>query len=145
VNAALVAVAILVVAGAVRALVEALPPMRRAAPAGGPPARASTGDLERLDRAVSTATTHAGDLHVRLRPILREIAADGLRRRGVELDAQPEAAQALLAPQTWELVRPDRPRPTDAFAPGLPAAQLDAVLDDLERLLRPPGGGTAWA
>jgi hypothetical protein len=136
VNAALVALAVLVVAGAVRALIEALPPVRRLPPASPPPARASTGDLERLDRAVSTATTHAGDLHFRLRPILREIAAEGLRRRGVELDAQPEAAQALLAPQTWELVRPARPRPADAFAPGLPAAQLDAVLDDLEALMR---------
>ncbi len=144
-NAALVALAVLVVAGAVRALGETLPPVRRAAPAEPVATRASTGDLERLDRAVSSATTHAGDLHVRLRPILREIAADGLRRRGVELDGQPDAAQALLAPQTWELVRPDRPRPVDPFAPGLPAAQLDAVLDDLERLLRPPGGGTAWA
>jgi hypothetical protein len=136
VNAALVALAALVVAGALRALIEVLPPVRRAPPASPPPARASTGDLERLDRAVSTATTHAGDLHLRLRPILREIAAEGLLRRGVELDAQPEAAQALLAPQTWELVRPDRPRPADAFAPGLPAAQLDAVLDDLEALMR---------
>ena len=75
-------------------------------------------------------------LHLRLRPILREIAADGLRRRGVELDAQPQAARALLAPETWELVRPDRPRPDDAFARGLAPARLDAVLDDLEALLR---------
>ncbi len=85
---------------------------------------------------VSAATSHAGDLHLRLRPILREIAADGLRRRGVELDAQPQAAQQLLAPDTWELVRPDRPRPGDAFARGLAPARLDAVLDDLEALLR---------
>ena len=95
-----------------------------------------TGDRERLDRVVSAATSHAGDLHLRLRPILREIAADGLRRRGVELDAQPQAAQELLAPDTWELVRPDRPRPDDAFARGLAPARLDAVLDDLEALLR---------
>jgi hypothetical protein len=85
---------------------------------------------------VSNATTDAGDLHLRLRPILREIAADGLRHRGVDLDAEPQAAQTLLAPETWELVRPDRPRPPDAFAPGLRPAQLDAVLDDLEGLLR---------
>ena len=84
----------------------------------------------------SRATTHAGDLHLRLRPILREIAADGLRRRGVDLDTQPQAARALLAPGTWELVRPDRPRPEDPFAPGLRARRCDAVLDDLEALLR---------
>jgi hypothetical protein len=54
----------------------------------------------------------------------------------VELDTQPQAAQKLLAPETWELVRPDRPRPDDAFAPGLAPKRLDAVLDDLEALMR---------
>jgi len=136
VNAALTVIAVLVAAAAVRVLVQALPPLRRAAGTPGSARGEVTGDRERLDRVVSAATSHAGDLHLRLRPILREIAADGLRRRGVELDAQPRAAQALLAPDTWELVRPDRPRPDDAFARGLAPARLDAVLDDLEALLR---------
>jgi hypothetical protein len=135
VNAAVTVLAVLVAAGAVRALLETLPPLRRTLPAD-PAGGEAGGDRERLDRVVSAATSHAGDLHLRLRPILREIAADGLRRRGVELDAQPEAAQRLLAPQTWELVRPDRPQPADAFARGLPPKELDAVLDDLEALLR---------
>ena len=135
-NAALTVLAVVVVAGAVRALSETLPPMGRPARGQASTAGEATGDRERLDRVVSTATTHAGDLHLRLRPILREIAADGLRRRGVELDAQPQAAQALLAAETWELVRPNRPRPADAFARGLPTARLDAVLDDLEALMR---------
>jgi hypothetical protein len=136
VNAALTVVAVLVAAGALRALVQALPPLRRAAPASAPPVGEGTGDREHLDRVVSAATSHAGELHLRLRPILREIAANGLRRRGVDLDAQPQAAQELLAPETWELVRPDRPRPDDAFARGLAPAQLNVVLDDLEALLR---------
>jgi hypothetical protein len=136
VNAALTVVAVLVAAGAVRALMQMLPPLRRTAAAQGSAVGEGTGDRERLDRVVSAATSHAGDLHLRLRPILREIAADGLRRRGVELDAQPQAAQALLAPDTWEVVRPDRPRPDDAFARGLAPARLNAVLDDLEALLR---------
>jgi hypothetical protein len=154
VNTLLAFVAVAVVAGAVRALVIALPPRRRATTIETDTGQGA-GDLARLDRVVSTATTHAGDLHLRLRPILREIAADGLHRHGVDLDADPAAARALLAPGTWELVRPDRPQPGDAFAPGLPAAQLDAVLDDLEALLpppptpasgtQPPGGGTPWA
>jgi hypothetical protein len=136
VNAALTVVAVLVAAGALRALVQTLPPLRRAAPASGSSVSESTGDHEHIDRVVSAATSHAGELHLRLRPILREIAANGLRRRGVDLDAQPQAAQQLLAPETWELVRPDRPRPADAFARGLAPARLDAVLDDLEALLR---------
>jgi hypothetical protein len=126
VNAALTVVAVLVAAGAVRALSETLPPLRRAAAAPASTVGEGTGDRERLDRVVSGATSHAGDVHLRLRPILREIAAD----------AQPRAAQALLAPDTWELVRPDRPRPDDAFARGLAPARLNAVLDDLEALLR---------
>jgi hypothetical protein len=136
VNAALTIVAVLVAAGAVRKLSGTLPPLRRVAAAPSSSVGEGTGDREHLDRVVSAATSHAGDLHLRLRPILREIAADGLRRRGVELDAQPQAAQQLLAPDTWELVRPDRPRPGDAFARGLAPARLDAVLDDLEALLR---------
>jgi hypothetical protein len=136
VNAALTAVAVLVAAGGVRALGATLPPLRRGAATPGAATGETSGDRERLDRVVSAATSHAGDLHLRLRPILREIAADGLRRRGVDLDAQPQAAQALLAPDTWELVRPDRPRPGDAFARGLAPARLNAVLDDLEALLR---------
>ena len=134
-NAAFTVLAVLVAAGAVRALRDTLPPLRRA-PGQPAPAGEATGDRERLDRVVTIATTHAGDLHLRLRPILREIAADGLHRHGVELDAQPQAAQKLLAPETWELVRPDRPRPDDAFAPGLAPKRLDAILDDLEALLR---------
>jgi hypothetical protein len=136
VNAAVTVLAVLVAAGAVRALLETLPPLRHGAPAEGSAGGEAGGDRERLDRVVSAATSHAGELHLRLRPILREIAADGLRRHGVELDAQPQAAQERLAPQTWELVRPDRPRPSDAFARGLAPKQLDAVLDDLEALLR---------
>ncbi len=135
-NAALTLIAVLVAAAAVRVLVRALPPLRRAAGAPGYASGEISGDRERLDRVVSAATSHAGDLHLRLRPILREIAVDGLRRRGVDLDAQPRAAQALLAPETWDLVRPDRPRPDDAFARGLAPGRLNAVLDDLEALLR---------
>jgi len=135
VNAALTVVAVLVAAGALRALGQTLPPLRRPAPASGSSTGEGTGDREHLDRVVSAATSHAGEVHLRLRPILREIAANGLRR-GVDLDAEPQAAQELLAPETWELVRPDRPRPDDAFARGLAPARLNAVLDDLEALLR---------
>ena len=135
-NAALTAVAVLIAAGALRALSRTLPPLRRTAPGPASAVGEGTGDREHLDRVVSAATSHAGELHLRLRPILREIAANGLRRRGVDLDAEPQAAQELLAPETWELVRPDRPRPGDAFARGLAPARLNAVLDDLEALLR---------
>ena len=41
-------------------------------------------------------------------PCLRAIASDALLRRGIDLDEAPERAEALLGPDAWELVRPDR-------------------------------------
>jgi hypothetical protein len=135
VNAALAVFAVLVAAGAVRALSETLPFARHRRGRHAESTHEDPADFARIGRAVASGTASAGDLHLRLRPILREVAIDGLRRHGVELDADPARAQQLLAPTTWELVRPDRPPPADAFARGLPATQLDLVLDDLEALL----------
>jgi hypothetical protein len=135
VNAALAILAALVVATAARALLHALPLARHRRERRADEPSTDAADLARIERAVASGTASAGDLHLRLRPILRDIATDGLRRHGIELDADPARAQALLAPATWEIVRPGRPAPTDAFARGLPADQLDVVIDDLEALL----------
>ena len=135
-NVILGVLAVLVAAGAVRALSEALPIARHRRNRHPETTHEEPADFARISRAVASGTASAGDLHLRLRPILREVAIDGLRRHGVELDADPARAQERLAPATWELVRPDRPAPADAFARGLPAEQLDLVLDDLEALLR---------
>jgi len=135
VSAALAIAAALVAALAVRALRRALPALRDRSAAAAAPSGDESGDLAGVQRRVATGTAHAGDLHLRLRPVLREVAAEGLRRRGVDLDGEPAGAQGMLAPETWELVRPDRPRPDDPFGPGLAPRRLDAVLDDLEALL----------
>ena len=135
-NVVLAVLAVLVVASAVRALSETLPFAAHGRDRHAESTHEDPADFARIGRAVASGTASAGDLHLRLRPILREVAIDGLRRHGVELDADPGRAQQLLAPTTWELVRPDRPAPADAFARGLPDAQLDLVLDDLEALLR---------
>jgi hypothetical protein len=136
VNVALAVLAVLVVASAVRALSETLPFAAQRRDRHAETTHQDPADFARISRAVASGTSSAGDLHLRLRPILREVAIDGLRRHGVELDADPARAQQLLAPATWELVRPDRPAPADAFGGGLSEAQLDLVLDDLEALLR---------
>jgi hypothetical protein len=135
VSAALAVAAVLVAALAVRALRRALPPLRDRGAAGAARSGEESGDLASVQRRVATGTVHAGDLHLRLRPVLREVASEGLRRRGVDLDGEPARAEGMLAPDTWELVRPDRPRPDDPFAPGLAPRRLDVVLDDLEALL----------
>lgn len=74
-------------------------------------------------------------LHMRLRPLLREIAAHRLSMRfGVSLDREPERARELVGAEAWELVRPERPPPGDRLAPGLPASQLGKVVEELERI-----------
>ena len=53
---------------------------------------------------------------------------------GVRLDSAPDAAAAALGPETWDLVRPDRPRPDDRRARGMSPAHLRAVVESLERI-----------
>jgi hypothetical protein len=92
-------------------------------------------ELESLERTVTLAGTSAFDLHARLRPLLREIAEHRLTSaRGLRLDSgSPEVRQAL-GDELWELLRPDRPPPTDRFAPGLGRERLAAHVDALETL-----------
>ncbi len=92
-------------------------------------------ELARLEREVTLSTTTAFDLHFRLRPVLRRVAARTLAsRRGVDLERSPETAQTLLGEALWELVRPDREPPRDRAAPGLELASLGAMVDALEAL-----------
>ncbi len=91
--------------------------------------------LEKLERAVSMASTSGYDVHHRLRPVVREIAAGQLLvRRGIDLDRHPEAAHAVLGDDVWELVRPERPRPQARAAPGLGLEELEQVVAGLERI-----------
>jgi hypothetical protein len=89
-------------------------------------------DLEHLERLVTIASASAFDVHYRLRPALREIAAGILLGRGIDLDARPEAARAALGDDAWELLRPDRPPPVDRQARGIAPAELEAVVRAME-------------
>jgi hypothetical protein len=88
-------------------------------------------ELERLERQVALSIENAADFHFRLRPSL-VAAADGAvwRRHGIAL----ERAEALVSPQLWEVVRPDRPPPPDRRAAGPSAERLEALLDEIERI-----------
>jgi hypothetical protein len=102
---------------------------RRARPAARPR------ELERLEREVVLASASSFDLHVRIRPVLREIAAHRLAtRRGTDLDAGSAETRAVLGEELWELVRPDRVPPDDRFAPGLSLEDQRAALAALERI-----------
>src|SRR5581483_8041873 len=71
-------------------------------------------DLVRVEHDVA-ARQAAVEVHVRLRPLMTEIATTRLGRRRRITTAE---AQALLGDELWDLVRPDRPWPADPKGPG---------------------------
>jgi hypothetical protein len=99
-----------------------------------PAPREEIPELERVVRTVSMATQTIFDVHYRLRPLLREIARHRLASRGVDLDASGGAAEALLGPDAWGLVRPDLPRPRHHFERGLELETLSRAVDALEQI-----------
>jgi hypothetical protein len=108
------------------------PPKRRRSRRG--PARPELPHrVERLERRVAVAVGSALDAHTGVRPVLREIAGERLARRGIALDADPDAP-GLLGDELWELVRPDRPVPDRVDPHGLPLRELRRHLDTLEAL-----------
>jgi hypothetical protein len=100
--------------------------------------RSATPDLAAVDRLLSMSVSSAEDEHVRLRPMLRDIARQRLAdHTGVRLDTAPDAAAAILGPEVWELVRPDRERPADPHARGIAPARVRAAIEALERIGKP--------
>ena len=92
-------------------------------------------ELEKVEREVALSLGSAFDVHYRLRPLLRELAADRLAvRRGIDLDRDAEPARAALGDELWEVVRPDREPPVDRYGPGLPLDELRDAVAALERL-----------
>ena len=100
-DAYVLAIGGLLLLGLVNATRTALPPpersrldpeRRRRAPAEPP-----LPELERVEREVALASSTAFDVHYRLRPLLREVAAHRLTaRRGIDLDRTPAAAREAL-------------------------------------------------
>jgi hypothetical protein len=92
-------------------------------------------DLARMERDVYLSCSTAFYLHHRLRPIMREIAANRLlERHGVDLESRPDAAEEILGGQAWSMLKPDLEAPKDRWAPGPPLPELRAVVDALERI-----------
>lgn len=127
------------------ALVLLLAALRRAYPREAPlrpartgrrsPRRGAPAALLRLEQEAALGSAGSFELHHRLRPRLRRLAAAILAtRRGVSLDGDPESARRLLGDETWQLVRPDRPPPADRQARGASLEQLDRLVASLERL-----------
>jgi hypothetical protein len=99
-----------------------------------PPEEARIAGLKRLEREVALAASREFDLHYRLRPVLREIAAARLERRGARLDSDSPRARELLGDELWSLTEPDREPPSNRQAPGIGFEELERTVERLERL-----------
>ena len=99
-----------------------------------PPETARIPSLERLEREVALAASREFDLHYRLRPVLRDIAAARLEQRGAILDSDSPRARELLGDELWSLTEPDREPPSNRQAPGIGFEELERTVERLERL-----------
>jgi hypothetical protein len=125
--AALVIVALLLAISSALPLGESLRPAQ-------PPRTRRLGQLQSVARVLELAENAEFDLHYSLRPIVREIAAARLARRGIGLDRETSRARALLGEQAWELARPDRAAPFGRGTRGLSREELRSIVDALEAI-----------
>jgi hypothetical protein len=92
--------------------------------------------LARMEDVVALAEADQLELHVRLRPVLADVAAAGYAaaggRGGTVL---PPEAEPQFTAATWDLVRADRPRPANVGERGIDPAILEAVVGELESML----------
>jgi hypothetical protein len=92
-------------------------------------------ELEHIEHDVVQGAANPLDLHRRLRPLLRQIAAHRLAvRHGVALDADDGEAHRLLGDGAWALLRPDRELPDERRGPRLGVHEIEAIVARLETL-----------
>lgn len=126
-------VAALVIGLALLALRHAYPPETTLAdPAPTARQARQPASVERTHNDVVLGVAGAVDLHYRLAPRLRAVAAGLLAsRRNVSLVEDRKAARALVGDEAWELVRPDRRAPHDRLGTGVEPDRLARVVDAL--------------
>jgi hypothetical protein len=106
------------------------PPVRRKSESDG-----RLPELRRIEREVVLATGSEFDQHLRIKPLVRDVAEHRLwTRRGIDLVANPEKAQRVLGSEVWELVKPGTPDPNSRYLRGLDLAALERALDEIESL-----------
>lgn len=121
---------------ALAALRRAYPRAQRLRPHVGQRAKSRPPpSLARIEQEVALGVAGAFDLHFRLVPRIRVLAADLLAsRRRVSVDTAPDTARGILGPETWDLVRAERPSPEDRLARGIPIPELRRVVESLEKI-----------
>ena len=115
-----------------RAYPDETPLREPAAPTRG---RVPPAGLGRIEHEVALSAMGAFDLHFRLVPRLRSLAAALLTsRRNVSFEATPDSARAILGEEAWELVRPQRPAPPERLGQGMPPGELARIVEALEAI-----------
>lgn len=91
-------------------------------------------ELGEIESAIMFARSRGFDFQVRVRPVLRSIAAARLAmRRGIDLDAEPEAARRALGKEAFAALQPPA-QPIDREARGVGLAELKRLVEALEGL-----------
>jgi hypothetical protein len=98
------------------------------------PELSRVGELDRIERELYMGAAREFDYHYRLRPIVREIAAARLERRGLALDSGSRAVQELLGEELAELTAADREPASNRQASGPGLEHIRRTIDQLERL-----------
>jgi hypothetical protein len=90
-------------------------------------------DLRRIEATIAIAPTSARESYHRLRPLLREIAADRLElRHRISLDGDRLEAAATLGTEAWAMLGPDAQRPPGGPSPGPSLERCEEVVSRLE-------------
>ncbi len=90
--------------------------------------------LRQIERLVASAGWDRREFQARLRPVLRQIAAQRLTSYlSINIDAEPEAARAALGEPVWVLLAPAIDV-QDRAGPGISVDTLWTVVEALERL-----------
>lgn len=99
-----------------------------------PPSRDRLTELRRLEATLAVSPSSAKETFHRLRPILREIAADRLEGRRIDLDGDPGQARDVLGDEAWALLQADVPIPEDRSLPGPSLIRTEEIVASLEAI-----------
>ena len=100
-----------------------------------PPASAAdVPSLRSIDTSLRMATASAFGVEFMLKPLLRELVTWRLaRERSIDLAKSPAAAREVVGDSLWRLIHVEDPS-RDHKAPGVRLTEVEAALDDLERI-----------
>jgi hypothetical protein len=98
------------------------------------PATTEVPTLKSIDTTLRMSTASAFGVEFMLKPLLRELVAWRLtRERNVDLARDPAAARAIMGEPLWRLLHVEDPL-RDHRAPGIRLPEVEAAIDDLERI-----------